>query len=87
MNLQNLIDLKKNGEPIPDKDLKSLIKLFVQNEIDDKSMTEFLIAVKTYGMTNEETISLTRAMLNSGERVEFSEIDAYVSDKHSTGGV
>ena len=48
MNLQNLIDLKKNGEPIPDKDLKSLIKLFVQNEIDDKSMTEFLIAVKTY---------------------------------------
>ena len=87
MNLQNLIDLKKNGEPIPDKDLKSLIKLFVQNEIDDKSMTEFLIAVKTYGMTMEETISLTSAMLNSGEKVEFTEIDTYVSDKHSTGGV
>jgi len=87
MNLQNLIDLKKNGKPIPDKDLKSLIKSFVQNEIDDKSMTEFLIAVKTHGMTMEETISLTSAMLNSGEKVEFTEIDAYVSDKHSTGGV
>ena len=87
MNLQNLIDLKKNQEPIPDKDIKALIKSFVQNEIDDKSMTEFLIAVKTHGMTMEETISLTSAMLNSGEKVEFTEIDAYVSDKHSTGGV
>ena len=84
MNLQNLIDLKNNRKPIPDQDLKSLIKSFVQNEIDDKSMTEFLKAVKTYGMTKKETISLTNAMLNSGERVEFSEIDAYVSDKHST---
>ena len=87
MNLQNLIDLKNNREPIPDKDIKSLIKSFVQNEIDDKSMTEFLIAVKTHGMTMEETISLTSAMLNSGEKVEFTEIDTYVSDKHSTGGV
>ena len=87
MNLQNLINLKNNGKPIPDKDLKLLIKSFVENEIDDKSMTEFLKAVKTYGMTKEETISLTGAMINSGERIEFNEIDTYVSDKHSTGGV
>ena len=87
MILQNQIDLKSNGKPIPDEDLKLLIKSFVQNEIDDKSMTEFLKAVKTYGMTKEETISLTEAMLHSGERIKFTEIDAYVSDKHSTGGV
>ena len=87
MILQNQIDLKSNGKPIPDEDLKLLIKSFVQNEIDDKSMTEFLKAVKTYGMTKEETISLTEAMLQSGERIEFTEIDTYVSDKHSTGGV
>ena len=87
MILQNQIDLKSNGKPIPDEDLKLLIKSFVQNEIDDKSMTEFLKAVKTYGMTKEETISLTEAMLQSGERIEFSEIDTYISDKHSTGGV
>ena len=87
MILQNQIDLKNNGKPIPDEDLKLLIKSFVENKIDDKSMTKFLKAVKTYGMTKEETISLTEAMLYSGERIEFSEIDTYVSDKHSTGGV
>ena len=87
MILQNQIDLKSNGKPIPDEDLKLLIKSFVHNEIDDKSMTEFLRAVKTYGMTKEETISLTEAMLQSGERIEFTEIDTYISDKHSTGGV
>ena len=87
MILQNQFDLKSNGKPIPDEDLKLLIKSFVENKIDDKSMTEFLKAVKTYGMTKEETISLTEAMLQSGERIEFNEIDTYISDKHSTGGV
>ena len=87
MILQNQIDLKSNGKPIPDEDLKLLIKSFVENKIDDKSMTEFLKAVKTYGMTKQETISLTEAMLQSGEIIEFNEIDTYVSDKHSTGGV
>ena len=77
MILQNQIDLKSNGKPIPDEDLKLLIKSFVQNEIDDKSMTEFLKAVKTYGMTKEETISLTEAMLQSGERIEFNEIQNF----------
>ncbi len=87
MILQNQIDLKSNGKPIPEEDLKLLINSFVENKIDDKSMTEFLKAVKTYGMTKQETISLTEAMLQSGEIIEFNEIDTYVSDKHSTGGV
>jgi pyrimidine-nucleoside phosphorylase len=38
-------------------------------------------------MTDEETIILTDIMLNSGDRLVFSNMDAYVADKHSTGGV
>ena len=50
-------------------------------------MTDFLIAVKENGMNMEETISLTKAMIRSGEKIDFSHISSYVADKHSTGGV
>ena len=74
MNLQNLIDLKKNGEPLPDKHLKSLIKSFVQNNIDDNSikkncLKENMITLRRdgvnkilYGFTTvEEILSITSA--------------------------
>jgi len=50
-------------------------------------MTSFLKAVHAHGMTDKETIILTDIMLNSGDRLAFSNMDAYVADKHSTGGV
>ena len=87
MNLKNLIDSKKNGEDISQSDIESLINAFVNNKINDKSMTVFLKAVQTHGMTTKETIALTNAMLNSGERIEFPASDNYIADKHSTGGV
>ena len=87
MNLKNLIDSKINGKDISQSDIESLINAFVNNKINDKSMTVFLKAVQTHGMTTKETIALTNAMLNSGERIEFPASDNYIADKHSTGGV
>jgi thymidine phosphorylase len=34
-----------------------------------------------------EKNALVEAMLNSGETLDFSDIDAPLADKHSTGGV
>ena len=55
MNQKNLINSKKNGKDISELDIESLINAFVNNEINDKSMTVFLKAVQTHGMTKKET--------------------------------
>tara|TARA_B110000116_G_scaffold40425_1_gene32815 strand:- start:4575 stop:5861 length:1287 start_codon:yes stop_codon:yes gene_type:complete len=87
MNPTQLVQLKINGETIPQTELASFINAYVDERIHDDEMTPFLKAVHAHGMTDEETITLTDIMLNSGDRLAFSNMDAYVADKHSTGGV
>ena len=87
MNPTQLVQLKINGETIPQTELASFINAYVDEKIHDDEMMPFLKAVHAHGMTDEETIILTDIMLNSGDRLAFSNMDAYVADKHSTGGV
>ena len=87
MNPNQLVQLKINGETIPQTELASFINAYVDEKIHDDEMTPFLKAVHAHGMTDEETITLTDIMLNSGDRLAFTNMDAYVADKHSTGGV
>jgi thymidine phosphorylase len=46
-----------------------------------------LMAVYFQGMDREETRTLTRIMIESGETWSWEGLDGPVADKHSTGGV
>ena len=87
MNPNQLVQRKISGEAIPQTEMASFINAYVNEKIHDDEMTPFLKAVHAHGMTDKETIILTDIMLNSGDRLAFSNMDAYVADKHSTGGV
>ncbi|SVA63864.1 uncharacterized protein METZ01_LOCUS116718 [marine metagenome] len=51
-------------------------------------MTDWLRGVCDEGLTEPETIALTKAMRDSGDVLEWgSEISGLIVDKHSTGGV
>ena len=81
------IKAKQNQSIISSKEIDLLVSSYSNNQITDEIMTEFLKAVKDNGMNMDETISLTKTMIDSGEKMDFSHLNSYVADKHSTGGV
>ena len=81
------IKAKQNQSILSSKEIDFLVSSYSNNQITDEIMTEFLKAVKDNGMNMDETISLTKTMIDSGEKMDFSHLNSYAADKHSTGGV
>tara|TARA_B100001121_G_scaffold91515_2_gene81154 strand:- start:22488 stop:23771 length:1284 start_codon:yes stop_codon:yes gene_type:complete len=87
MDPKKTIKAKQNQSILSSKEIDFLVSSYSNNQITDEIMTEFLKAVKDNGMNMDETISLTKTMIDSGEKMDFSHLNSYVADKHSTGGV
>jgi pyrimidine-nucleoside phosphorylase len=82
-----IIQRKRDGEILTDAEIRFLIAGLLDGSIADYQLSAFLMAVFFKGMTPEETVSYTRAMLESGDRYDFSDIPGVKVDKHSTGGI
>lgn len=87
MNILNIIEKKKNKEELSNEEIKYVVDGFVSDKIKDYQMSSLLMAIVINGMTDEETFSLTDAMLNSGDVMNLKRINGVKIDKHSTGGV
>jgi pyrimidine-nucleoside phosphorylase len=81
------ISRKRYGEALSDAEIRSFIERFTATQIADYQMSALLMAIAIRGMTPGETASLTRAMLDSGDRWNLREEVDFIADKHSTGGV
>ena len=87
MNIIDIINKTKRSEPLSNSEIKWLVENYTSEAIPDHQMSAWLMAVCLNGLTEEETISLTLAMRDSGKILDFSWFDGYTADKHSTGGV
>jgi pyrimidine-nucleoside phosphorylase len=72
---------------LADAEINFLIEGYTVGRIPDYQMSAFCMAVFHQGMTANETLGLTRAMLQSGSVLDFSSLPGLKLDKHSTGGV
>ena len=87
MRMYDLIMKKRNGYEHSKEEIRYIIEGFTKGEIPDYQMSAWLMSVYYKGMTGEETLELTNAMADSGDRLDLSRINGIKVDKHSTGGV
>ncbi len=81
-----LIRKKRDGKELTAKEIDFLVQGFTRKEIPDYQFSAFLMAAYIRGMTDEETLHLTRSYIESGEILDLKGIEPKI-DKHSTGGV
>ena len=82
-----IIEKKRDGKNLKPNEIKWFIDNIVNNKVDSSQLSALLMSIYFQGMNDDEMFSLVDAMVNSGEKFNFGDIENYVADKHSTGGV
>ncbi|MCW2810172.1 MAG: Thymidine phosphorylase [Friedmanniella sp.] len=82
-----LIRTKRDGGRWGPAEVAWLIQAYTDGTIAEEQMSALAMAVFFRGLDAEELGGWTRAMIDSGERLDFSRLSRPTADKHSTGGV
>ncbi len=82
-----VIAAKRDGHQMSDQQIDWVIDAFTRGVVEPEQMSALSMAILLNGMDGHEISRWTDAMINSGERMDFSGLSWPTADKHSTGGV
>ena len=85
MRMYDIIRKKRDGGELSKEEIDFFIDGYVKGEIPDYQASALLMAIFFNGMNFDETVALTFAVRDSGQRLDFSSINGIRVDKHSTG--
>lgn len=83
----DVIRTKRDGGALSHDQIRWVVDAYTRGVVKDEQMAALAMAVFLRGMGREEISQWTRAMIESGECMDFSGIGRPTADKHSTGGV
>jgi len=84
---QELIRKKRDGAALSSEEIAFFVKGLADGSVTEGQVSALAMAVFFKGLTIDERVALTLAMRDSGDVLDWSDIEAPVLDKHSTGGV
>lgn len=84
---QEIIRIKRNGGQLDADSIQAFVNGLVDGNFSDSQVGAMAMAIFQQGLQVDETVSLTKSMMHSGEVLSWEEIDGPIVDKHSTGGV
>lgn len=87
MRIVDLIEKKREKEELTKEEIKFLLNEYLVGNVPDYQMSAFLMATYFNDMTAGELLEFTMTMRDSGDTVKFDDVDKFLVDKHSTGGV
>ena len=87
MRMIDIIEKKRDGKSLTREEIEFFVNGYTRGEVPDYQASSLAMAIFFQDMNDEERAALTMSMVNSGERIDLSDINGIKVDKHSTGGV
>lgn len=87
MRMIDIIEKKRDGKSLTKEEIEFFVNGYTNGEVPDYQASSLAMAIFFQDMNDEERAALTMSMVNSGEKIDLSDINGIKVDKHSTGGV
>ncbi|MCP4183813.1 MAG: thymidine phosphorylase [Hyphomicrobiales bacterium] len=84
---QEIIRKKRDGQSLSSEEISEFITGVTDGSVSEGQVAAFAMTVFFNSMDADEKVALTLAMRDSGDVLDWSNLDGPVVDKHSTGGV
>ncbi|PKH88047.1 thymidine phosphorylase [Colwellia sp. Bg11-28] len=84
---QEIIRLKRDGKILDEQAINGFVSGLVDGNFSDSQVGAMAMAIFQQGMSIDERVNFTKAMMRSGEVLSWEGFDGPIVDKHSTGGV